>query len=122
MIFLSQNKQELTGQIYSYETGPYVFYWMGFIYYPGFRGGEDSIDVLLRERKHGRSWEALTAECMGHFVLVIHEQQEDRFFIGTDPSGMFQCYYSGEAFSTHFLTLATHLDLTSNDISYEAAL
>lgn len=122
MIFLSANKFLASESTQSYEIHSFKFYWMGFLYVPGYKAGRESIKALFHKSNERQTWGNSTSECMGNFVLVIYDKNTNTYFITTDPSGMFQCYYSSEAFSTHFLELIRHHNLSADDIAADACL
>ena len=122
MIFLSATNFTATETANRYETPSHSFYWMGYLYRPGHSAGQASVKALAREYDEGACWEYVTGHCRGNFVLVIYDKSNEMYFIATDPSGMFQCYYSSEAFSTHFLELVGYHNLGPADLSTRACL
>ena len=122
MIFLSATNFTATETANRYETPSHNFYWMGYLYWPGCSAGTASVKALDRKYNGGASWKYITNLCRGNFVLTIYDKSNETYFIATDPSGMFQCYYSSQAFSTHFPELVRYHNLTAADLSSRACL
>ena len=122
MIFITKNGIRRQQPARLLERGVRSYLWMGWIYWPGIQGGKLSIIHFheLTKRCSLKETVAKSAGLKGNFVLAVCEDEAKRCAIITDPSGMYQCYYSSQSFSTSYLELMRAEGFKFNDLDFNS--
>lgn len=90
-----------------YENDSYMIKWRGFVFIPGFRNGNDSIEHLAHMCSNTCIMPHIH-KLKGHYVMEILEKKSGLIHIFTDNAGLYVIYYGNGVISNSFLDIVKH--------------